>query len=252
MQNIPIALQMYTVRNEAKEDFVGTLQKVAALGYKGIELAGTYGHTAQGLRGILDDLNLEVAGSHVSIDELNTNLTAALDYNAELRNDTIVCPWLPEHMRRSAADYSKVAEFLTEVGEECQEQGMELCYHNHAFEFEKFNGEYALDMLFRESYSDLVKSELDTYWVEYGGESAVEYIRKYADRLPLVHLKDMAADEKRSFAEVGEGTLDFHAIIHACREAGVDWLIVEQDACQRPPFESIEISLNNLRKMGYA
>src|SRR5882724_3117014 len=102
MPNIPIALQMYTVRNEAKEDFVGTLKKVAALGYRGVELAGTYGHTAHGLRGILDDLNLELAGSHVSIDELNTNLTAALVFNAELRNDVIVCPKHPENMRKNA------------------------------------------------------------------------------------------------------------------------------------------------------
>lgn len=250
MKQIPVALQMYTLRDDSAKDYVGTLRAVADLGYAGVELAGTGGLSAVALRRLLAELSLEIAGSHVGLDQLENNLNAALDYNAELGNRFVVCPYLPEDRRKSADDYRRLAETLNDVGAACKERGLQLCYHNHAFEFEKFDGQNALDILLGTTFPDLVKSEIDTYWVEYGGESAAGYIRKYAGRVPLVHLKDMTAGPNRTFAEIGEGTMDFDAIFTASESAGVEWYIVEQDTCQRPPIESVAISLNNLRKKG--
>jgi len=248
---IPVALQMYTVRDIAKDDLPGALRRVAEIGYKGVELAGTGGLSAGELKGILFDLGLEIAANHVGLEQLENNLEEVLDYNAELANDYIVCPYIPEGRRRTAADYRSLAEVLNSIGLECQDRDLQFCYHNHAFEFEKFDGLFGLDILFDATFADVVKAELDVYWIAYGGERPVEYIRRYADRVPLVHLKDLAADEKRSFAEVGEGILDMPAIVQACRDARVDWLIVEQDVCKRPPLECAAISLRNLKQMGY-
>jgi sugar phosphate isomerase/epimerase len=250
MSKIPVALQMYTLRDVAANDFAGTFKKVADLGYAGVELAGTGGLSAAELKKLLDGLGLQIAGNHVGLQLLESDLNAALDYNAEIGNKNVVCPYLPEERRKSADDYKTLAALLNKVGATCKERGMQLCYHNHAFEFDKFEGQAGLDILFENTDPDLVKAELDTYWVKYGGEDPAAYIRKYSGRVPLVHLKDMTNDEKRTFAEVGEGTMDFNAIFEASEEAGVEWYIVEQDSCQRPSLESVEISLRNLKSMG--
>ena len=252
MAQIPIALQMYTLRNETGKDFAGTLREVAKIGYAGVEFAGTGGLGAPELRRLLDDLNLRVAGSHTGLEVLEGSLTAALDFSQAIGNEYLVCPYLPEERRQSADAYRALADLLNRSGAACQERGLQLCYHNHAFEFQRFEGRYALDILLGATDPELVKAEIDTYWVQRGGADPAAYIRQYSGRCPLIHLKDMAADEKGSFAAVGEGTMDWPAIFAASEAGGARWYIVEQDACQRPPLESVAISLRNLRTMGKA
>lgn len=243
---------MYTVRDESAKDFLQTFKRVAGIGYRAVELAGTGGLPANELKTVLDDLNLAVAGSHVSLQQLENDLDSALDYNETLGNTNIVCPWLPEDRRKSGDDYRALADTLNSVGAACLRRNMRLCYHNHAFEFERFDRQTGWDILFDSTDPNLVKAEMDVYWVEYGGESAVEYLKKYAGRVPLVHLKDMVNDEKRSFAELGQGRLDFDSILAAGDQAGVEWYIVEQDVCPRPSLESIQISLEYLQGKGRA
>lgn len=250
MARIPVMLQLYTVRDECAQDFVGTLKKVAALGYEGVELAGNYGHTAEELKTVLSDLNLKLAGSHTPLSALENDLEATLDYNVTLGNPFVVCPFLSEDRRKSGDDYRQLAETFNKVGAACKERGMGFAYHNHAFEFDTFEGETGLDILFGSTDPALVQSELDTFWVVKGGKSAVEYIQKLSGRVPLVHVKDMTADDEKTFAEVGEGTMDWTSIFAAAEAAGTQFYIVEQDKCQRPPLESIAISLENLKKMG--
>src|SRR5438132_10607522 len=110
MSTIPIAFQMYTVREEAGRDFEGTLRKVSESGYKGVALAGTYGHSAPYVRGLVTDLNMEIAGSHVPLDQLENNLEAVMEYNIELTNRSIVCPLVPEERRKSADDYRRLGD----------------------------------------------------------------------------------------------------------------------------------------------
>src|SRR5436853_835239 len=249
MPQIPIALQMYTLRDESARDFAGTLREVAKIGYAGVEFAGTGGLSAAELRRLLNDLNLRVAGSHTGLDALEGDLNAALDFIQALGCEFVVCPFLPEERRQSADDYRALAEILNRAGATCKQRGLQLCYHNHAFEFQRFDGQYALDILYRATDPDLVKGELDTYWIRKGGADPAAYIRQYSGRCPLIHLKDMAADEKQSFAEVGEGTLDWPAIFTAAEAGGARWYIVEQDVCPGPPLESIARSLRNLQAM---
>jgi sugar phosphate isomerase/epimerase len=243
---------MYTVRDDAARDFVGTLKRVADLGYAGVELAGTGGLAARELRKVLDDLGLRVAGSHVGMEQLEGELAAALDYAAEIGNANVVCPYIGEERRKDADGYRRLADQFNRIGLACKARGMTFSYHNHAFEFERFGDLTGLEILFGATDPTLVKSELDVYWIQYGGEDPVAFIAKLAGRVPLVHLKDMADNESRSFAEIGEGMLDWHAICSAAEQAGAEWFLVEQDVCKRPPMESAELSLRNLRSMGLA
>ena len=249
MSKIGVALQLYTVRDMASKDYVGTLRQVAELGYPAVQLGGYGGLPAAELKRILDDLGLAVAGSHVSLDDMERNLDGEIAYNLELGNRDIVCPYLPEPRRRDADGYRAVARSLAALGARCTARGARLSYHNHSFEFVRFDGKYALDLLLSASPS-LVLWEPDVYWIRHGGEDPAAYIRKYAGKVPLIHLKDMLGDAARSFAEVGEGIIDFQSIFAACESAGAEWYVVEQDVCRRPTLESAKLSLDHLREWG--
>ena len=253
MAQIPVALQLYTVRDVAAEDFVGTVRQVADMGYAGVELAGeTGGMSPAELKSFLDDLGLKRAGSHTGLDLLEGDLQKVIDDNLAVGNPWVVCPWMPEERRQDADGWRKAAEALTEIGGKVKAAGLQLCYHNHSFEFEQFEGQTGFDIFYEAADPELVMAEIDTYWVQHGGEDPAATIRRFAGRCPLVHLKDMTDDPEPTFTEVGNGILDFQAIFAASVEAGADWYIVEQDRCDGPSIESARISLENLKKWGVA
>ncbi|WP_434643473.1 sugar phosphate isomerase/epimerase family protein [Thermoanaerobacterium thermosaccharolyticum] len=243
--DLPLSLQLYTVRNELKDDFIGTLEKVAEVGYKGVEFAGYGGLKASELKKHLERLGLTPTGSHIGLEILKNRLDEEIEYNLEIGNKYIVCPW---NKYETKDDFIEASKLFNEIGEKCRNKGIIFCYHNHNHEFVKFDDEYGLDLIYENADSEFLKAEIDTYWVKYAGEDPVKYIKKYSGRVPLVHLKDMESDT-RDFAEIGEGTMNIKDIISASIEVGVEWFIVEQDICKRPPLESAEISFNNIKKM---
>ena len=249
MTNIPIALQMYTLREQAAEDFVGTMRRVAEIGYAGVEFAGYGGLSAAEMKALLEELDLKPAGSHVSVQMLENELDAVMDYSLEIGNPYVVCPFLPPDRWQEEASLRATAQSLNRIGAACKEQGLQFCYHNHAFEFQTLGGKYVLDILYEDTEPELVQAEVDTYWVQFAGLDPAELIERHSERVTLVHLKDMDPED-RSFAEVGEGTLDWEAVFAASEAAGAEWYIVEQDRCKRPPLESARLSLENLRAMG--
>lgn len=252
MARIPIALQMFTLRDHLAQDFVGTHREVGKMGYTGVEIAFTGNFSGADLKKLLADCGLQPCGIHVPLEQLEKDLIRVIKYNLELGNKFIVCPWLPEERRRSATDWYRMARVLNSIGAALKTDGLQLCYHNHSFEFQKFDGKYGLDILYENSEPENVQAEIDTYWIQHGGENPAEYIRKYSNRCPLIHLKDMLGDPNKTFTEVGNGILDWPAIFKACETSSVQWYIVEQDFCQRSPLESVRISLENLKKMGVA
>lgn len=252
MAKIPVSIQLFTLRDETAADFEGTLGKVAKIGYEGVEFAGYGGLTAEQVRDLIGDLGLKCSGAHEGIDKLESDLDEVAQFHKTVGSQFVIIPHLGEEYRRDAAGWKDTARRMNDIGRKLKDQGLQLCYHNHAFEFETFDGQYGLDLLYSSTDAGLVQAELDTYWVKYGGEDPVDYINRYSGRVPLVHIKDMAAGEGREFAEVGEGILDIQGIARAAEQAGSKWLVVEQDVCKRSPLESIEISLNNLKKMGLA
>jgi sugar phosphate isomerase/epimerase len=242
----PISVQMFTLRAETEKDFVGTLEKVAEIGYQGVEFAGYGNLTSVELKSHLDRLGLKASGSHVSLELIKNSLDEVIKYNLEIGNKHIICPMADF---KDKEELLQLAAILKNAAEKCKESGLSFSYHNHAHEFKDIDDQHGLDVLFAES-GELVLAEIDTYWVTRAGIDAAEYVRKYKGRCPLVHFKDMEPGEEKVFAEVGEGTMDFRSIAKAAEEAGAEWVVVEQDRCKRPALESVKISYDNLKAMG--
>ncbi len=247
-----IGLQLYTVREALKRDFVGTLRTVADIGYGGVEFAGEMGgYSPRALRGLLDDLGLFPIGGHVGIDDLERGFERVLEYYAALGACYIGVAWLPPAYR-NADGWLRAGRLMEAAAQQARRYGLTFHYHNHDFEFARLpNGKYGLDQLFDNTDPALVKAELDVYWVKKGGEEPVAYIHKLAGRVPLIHLKDMTADERQTFACVGDGILDFPAIFAAGDASGVDWYVVEQDICPDGELASARRSYANIASRGW-
>jgi sugar phosphate isomerase/epimerase len=243
----PIALQPYTIRDELSKDYLGALTKVAEIGYQGVELGPPPASiTIAAFKQHMNRIGLQVIGCHASLAQLTDELTTQTDYLHEVGGSYLAL----SHRFDSRQAVLDSARLFDQIGENCRKRGIQFLYHHHNWEFIRFDGEYALDILLQATDPELVKIELDTYWVKRGGEDPVDYLRKLHNRCPLLHIKDMEPGEEQFFAEVGEGILDFDAILQAAEAAGTQWLVVEQDSCRRPVFESIAISYRNLQKMG--
>jgi sugar phosphate isomerase/epimerase len=246
----PVGLQLYTVRDLTGKDFSGTLKKVAEIGYDSVEFAGFGNLTAKEIRTLLDDLGLSCAGSHEGFDRLNSSLSEVIDFNQAIGNSYIVCPSIPQEWRSKGVDgFKKFGEKLSAIGADLKKSGMQLCYHNHDFEFERAGRKYLIDYMFEFSDPKLVQAEVDVYWIKYANADPVRFINRYSGRCPLIHMKDMANDEKRSFAPVGAGIMDMKSIVEAARSAKAVNYIVEQDSTTGPVLEEIAISLKNMREL---
>jgi sugar phosphate isomerase/epimerase len=245
----PVALQMYTVRDYAERDFFNTIKEVAKIGYPGIELAGTYEAAASELKQLLDSLSLKICGSHIPIELLEKDLDNIVRFNLDVENKNIICPWLPENRRDSAEKWEKTAEELNSLGEKLRTYGLTLSYHNHNFEFERFDNKYGIEILIENTSPENLKLEVDVFWIKFAGLDPVEFLNRYKDRINLIHLKDMEPDGK-TFAEVGEGVIDFKPIFEIGDSGIVEWYIVEQDICKRPSLESARLSFENLKRLG--
>ena len=266
----PIAIQLYSVRDDMAADFEGTLKKVKALGYDAVEFAGLYGKSAAEVKKLCEEIGLVPLSAHVPFIDMMNDLSL-LDVYAEIGCKFIVIPYLTEEYRPGNEKFADVIEGAKVLGKKANELGMKLCYHNHDFEFVKVDGEYALDILYKEVSADLLQTELDTCWVNVGGENPADYLRKYAGRAEILHLKDFVGaksenmyaligideDEKKEtggkfeFRPVGSGVQNFPAILAAAEESGVEWVVVEQDmpSMDKTPMECAEMSINYLKSL---
>jgi sugar phosphate isomerase/epimerase len=244
MNNLQVALELYTVRDETNRDFAGTLRRVAQIGYTAVEFAGYGNLTAQEMSALLAETGLYPVSTHVGLDALQgSQLDASIRYCLDIGCPNIVLPWLPNEWRTQEG-MQTLAPRLNAIGQRCQVHGITFGYHNHDFEFTQVDGVYLLDHLLQATNPSLVKSELDVYWAAYAGVDPVEYLHTHADRVALIHLKDMAAD--RSMTEVGKGILDMRGICEFAQARGL-WGIVENDHPQLPSLESARISLEYFR-----
>lgn len=254
MPNMAIGVQLYTLRDLTAKGFARTVNAVAKLGYSSVELAG-YGDlkTPGEVKKALDDAGLKAPAGHWAIDVLEKEAERIKDEAQLLGVQTVVVPYLAEERRKDADGYKRTAELLNEIGNAFHGVGIELGYHNHSFEFQKFEGKYGLDILYENTMRHLVTAEIDVYWVKHGGVDPAAYIDQLGDRVRLLHLKDMGPAPEMRFAEVGTGSLDFNAILAAAEKHGVQWGMVEQDnTYDTPPLDAIRTSYENLKKLGAA
>lgn len=271
--SFPIALQLFSVRDELDKDFAGTLKKVKTLGFDGVEFAGLYSLKPAEIKKILKDIVLVPISAHVPFNELIADPKKVISEYAEIGCKYIVIPYLTPEYRPGADKFGEVIEGAKIIGKTAKEFGLTLLYHNHDFEFEKIDGEYALDILYKSVSSDLLQTEVDTCWVNVAGENPSAYIRKYAGRSPVVHLKDFVmpgkkpekmydligiADDKKEdetkafeFRPLGLGVQNFPEILKACKDVGASWVVIEQDlpSMDKTPIECAETSINYLKSL---
>lgn len=270
MNQIPVGIQVYSVRDDAAKDFKATVQALKDMGYDGVELAGLYGHTAEEIRAMLDEVGIPAISAHVPYLELIGDMEKTVSDYKLIGCEYIAVPYLNEEYRPGTENFAEVVENIKKIGECCNRHGITLLYHNHDFEFVKMeNGQYALDYLYETVNEDLLKTELDTCWVRVAGECPVGYIKKYAGRCPIVHLKDYVGEksahmyeligiqeEKKEeekpfqFQPVGHGVQDMPAIVATAIESGAKWVIVEQDqSLERPAMEAAKMSIDFVRSL---
>ena len=255
-----LALQLYTVRDAVSKDLEGTLQKLAELGYRQLELFGYngtfFGKTAKEFKSILDKAGISVISSHHTTGmamkgkgTLTDGWDKAIEDIHELGATYMVCAFLFPN-ERTPENYKALPDLFEKAGKATKAAGIQFAYHNHDFEFEKLGDTTAFDFLASKTSADLVKLELDLYWVSKAGHDPVELFEKYPGRFPLWHVKDMEAGTK-NITEIGNGTIDFDRIFAARQKAGLKHWFVEQDTSKRDMFESIKISRDYLAKKNY-
>ncbi|MBE6555485.1 MAG: sugar phosphate isomerase/epimerase [Ruminococcaceae bacterium] len=268
---IPIAIQLYSVRDDMKTDLFGTLEKVKALGYDGVEFAGLFGEDPLKIKAKCEELGLAVLSAHVPYKDLVADPDSVLATYAALGVKYVTIPYLSETDRPGGDGFADVLKNLAMLGAKVNALGMTMLYHNHDFEFLKIDGKYALDTLYETIPADLLKTELDMCWVNVGGENPAEYLRKYTGRAPVVHYKDFYGEKSEDmyeliginqekpvrpgnfeFRPVGYGLQDFPAILEATRDAGAEWVVVEMDkpSMGLSPMECMEKSINYLKSIG--
>lgn len=230
MKKSQIGIQLYTLREQTAKDFDGTLSKVAAAGYPGVEFAGFQGHSAKDIRGLLDSHGLKAFSAHIPVTEFEASIDQVIENLHTIGAEWGVIPWIgPDD--RSVAAFEKLGEKFNRYGEKLQAANLKFGYHNHNFEFEETSdaGKTIFDTLLEITEPGTVSFELDPFWAEVGGYDAAEVIRTNADRIRLVHLKDASRDDLRKDVPFGEGVLDWGAILSASDRAGVEYYITEQD-----------------------
>jgi sugar phosphate isomerase/epimerase len=244
-----VGLQLYTVRDKMKEDFEGTLARVAQIGYKEVEFAGYSNHTPADVKAILDRHGLSAPSTHIALGDMD-EWKKALDTAKAIGHDYIVVPWIPEEKRKTLDDWKSVASVFNQAAQMAKDAGLQFAYHNHEFEFPKVEGQIPYDVLLQNTDPKLVQLEIDLYWITKGGQDPLSYFARWPGRVPLVHVKDSAGAPEHKMADVGQGKIDWKRIFAKRDQAGIKHAFVEHD--QPPqPFEDIAASYNYLKNLEF-
>ena len=270
MKKFKVGIQLYGVRNAMAADFEGTLKAIADMGYEYVEFAGYYGRTAEEIKAILDKLGLKCISVHQGLDFYDNDPDAAAEFLKAFGVKYSVIPWYEKSKLAGTAEWDETVARFNKAAEVLAKHGMRLGYHNHEFEFEKFDGKYLHDYIFEAAPK--MYPELDTCWVHYAGLEPADKIREFAGKVEIVHLKDFVAkrlaggpayalidangneikttrdDNGFAFRPLGQGRQDFKKILEACEEAGTEIVIVEQDQTyELSELEAAKIAREYLR-----
>lgn len=260
-----IGLQLYTVRDAMAKDPIAALAKVAKLGFTSVEGAtytGSqlfYGMNAKGFLSVLNQEGLIMPSAHYRLGEELVNGESqkgtilndwkkAVDDAAAVGVKYMVCAYLSQSERGDLDHYKNIANMLDVAGDTCKSAGIQLCYHNHDFEFVQQDGKYPYEILLTNTDPNLVKMEMDLYWTTKAGQDPIALFNKYPGRFPLLHVKDMDKTPEKKFTEVGNGVIDFKKILAQSKKAGMKYFFVEQDVCPGDPFDSIAQSIGYIKK----
>lgn len=247
-QNVPVGVQLYSVRNELAEDFQGTIAEIARMGFEGVEFADYFGMTGEELKSVLDEHDLRCCGTHITLDVFQGDaFDETVAFNKALGNDYFIIRWIPEEYRDSRETFLSLIDEYNEIVERLEPHGMRLGYHNHDYIFEKFGDEYLWDILAQNTDERFIM-QLDTGHAAGMDQDAVELIRRHPGRSVTMHAK--AHSTVNNEAVIGEDQLDWPGIIEAAEDVGgIEWYILEYEISGVPPLEALEDSINNFRRL---
>src|SRR4051794_37180422 len=261
--NQPLGVQLWTIRSYLQKDLIGSLTRLAKLGYNEIELFdydGTYwGKQPKEFSKICNDLGLKIISSHYMTGRhdggklpgsLLNGWQKAVDDSADMGVPYMICAWLYKEERTSLDLYKQLAGMLNKAGETCRKSNIQFGYHGHNFEFPPIDGTVPYDLILQNTDKDLVKMEADLFWITKAGVDPVDYFKKYPGRFPLWHVKDMERGSEQ-FAEVGHGIINFDRLFAERKTTGLEHWFVEQDQTSREPFESLAMSRDYILKKNY-
>lgn len=244
-----LAAQLFTLRDQLKDDFPGVLRVLRDMGWSGVQISGLFGYSKEEIAAVLEETGLKTAGLHAGIDRLRGDLQTVVEEAKLFRTKDIICPFVPNELRNEES-YLAIRRDLNEIASNLKKEGYRISYHNHDFEFETMiKGKNALEYILDPVDGNQVLAEIDVYWIKKAGYDPLTFIKKYTQRLPIIHLKDIADDEEQSVAEVGTGLITFEPILRWGEQYGIEWYAVEQDECPGDPMKSLQISLHNLYGM---
>jgi len=252
-----LGVQLYTVRNTIEKDPLKDLKAIEAIGYREVEVV--YASLSK-IWDALKETKLKAVSAHVDsaffFEESLGKIDEVVGVLKEKGFTYMVMPYVPNENRGNLDVFKKFGDILNKVGEKANAAGLKLCYHNHAFEFEPMGGTTGLDVMLKETQKSLVSLELDIFWVSVAGHKPIELMKKYSDRIALLHLKDKAADfpvqynEKvppATFKEVGHGSVDIPGVLEEAKKIGVTNYFVEQDQTPGDPLVSLKESFDYLK-----
>lgn len=236
-----LGIQLWSVRNEANADFKGTVEKLKAMGYEGVEIAGISSLNYFEMAEVLNSAGITAISAHIGLDEIENEEKLEGLKGLGLKYAAF------NGMGISKESIPFLRDNFTRLGKICRENGIYLLYHNHDYEFAKIDEVPGLDLVYGAVDPKYLGAEIDTCWVKYAGIDPAEYIRKYKGRCPLIHIKDYNGGKKGedfSYKAVGSGVMDVGAVINAAKAAGSEWIIVEQDSSEkgRTPMDSCKES----------
>lgn len=253
MSKPQVGIQLYSVRDRSEKDFLGTIREIGEIGYKNVELAGYYGHSAKDVRQALFDAGLNATSAHVGLTvgdpAIWDNLKKQVEYGVELGLKRIIAPYYPLGDNPTLDGVVKMADTLEQAAKIVKEAGLSFGYHNHAFEFTPVEGKLIIDHIFDRISADLLFAEFDLGWVKVAGQDPAEYIRKYVGRLPVVHAKDFKEDGMDT--EIGKGTVDWDSALAACETSGVEYVIIEQEQYDVSSLESAKLNYAWFKARGW-
>ncbi|MFH0919689.1 MAG: sugar phosphate isomerase/epimerase [Fibrobacterota bacterium] len=248
MRPYPLSVQLYSLREECKKDFIGVLKKAASWGYHGVEFAGLHGQKPADIRRIIDDLGLKASSVHGPVPTAE-NVSQIIDEAKTLGYTRCISGPKPEYID-SYENTLKTAESYENGARLLKKAGLMFGVHNHEWEFNRvFNGKTPHDIIKEKAPS--VFFQLDTYWVKVGHAEPATIIRKCAGRVPLLHIKDGLLSSERTMTAVGAGKMDWAPVMDAADASGVEWLVVELDACKTDMAQAIKESREWLVSKGY-
>ena len=259
----PLGVQLYSVRNQAAKDLPGTLARVHDLGFREVELAGTYGLSAAAFRHMLDSVGLHAVSMHVGYEQFRDSLDSVLQDAKTLGVQYVGTAWIPHPDGPISEDSThKAAANFNTWGRAAKAQGLQFFYHVHGYEFEPgTSGALPMDILMSETDSDAVKYEMDVFWITRPGQDPVAWLRKYPNRWRLLHLKDMkkgtptnvndgAANADFTEVPVGTGQIDYRAVLRTAQEIGVEQYFLEDETSA--PFTTMPQSVQWLETVRFS